>query len=75
MRNVNLLAIEICRIYFTSLSKKKTMFRIDILGTSCEITRRWVPQNLTDDTWTLFQVMAWYRQTMLTQIYVAIWRH
>ena len=35
------------------------ILRINILSTSCEITLRWMPQDLTDDLSTLVQVMAW----------------
>ena len=31
-------------------------------GPSCEISRWWMPLDLTDDKSTLVQVMAWYRQ-------------
>ena len=54
------------------------------LVSSDENDFRWMPRDLTDDKSTLVQVMAWCRQAtshylkpepMLTQIYVAIWRH
>ena len=40
----------------------KIISRIEISGISCEITRRWMPQDLTDDWSTLVQVMAWWCQ-------------
>ena len=44
---------------------------IDGLGISCEIALVLMSLDLTDDESTLVQVMAWCRQAMLTQIYVA----
>ena len=50
------------------------MFWIKFMSTSWEIALRWMPQNTFDD-----KSMAWCHQAnidlMLTQIYVAIWRH
>ena len=56
---------------------------IDGWGISCEIALVWMSLEFTDDESTLVQVMVWYRQatshylseSMLTQIYVAIWRY
>ena len=32
------------------------------LGTHCEIALRWMPQNVTNETWTLVQAIVWCRQ-------------
>ena len=52
---------------------------IDWWGIDCEISHRWMPLDLTDDKSTLVQVMASGNKPLpdriLTQIYVAIWRH
>ena len=47
------------------LSIFKFISRIDILGISCDtIPFSWRPQDLTDNWWTLIQVMAWCHQEM-----------
>ena len=38
------------------------MARVDILGISCEIALRWLPQDFIDGKSTLVQVMVWCRQ-------------
>ena len=38
------------------------MLMIKFLGTSCDITLRWMPQNIFDDKSTLVQVIAWCPQ-------------
>ena len=49
---------------------------IKFIGTSCEITLSWMPQNSFDDKSTLVQAMVWCRQPpMLTKFYVVIWRY
>ena len=40
----------------------KLMWRIDIQRISCEIARRWMPQDLTEDKSALVQLMAWCHQ-------------
>ena len=37
----------------------KLISRTDVLCISCEISLRWMPEDLTDDKSTLVQVMAW----------------
>ena len=32
------------------------------LGTHCEIILKWMPQDLTDDNWTMVEVMGWCHQ-------------
>ena len=52
---VNSIAPEGCK---KNLQIFQTPLRIDVLGTSCEVGLRRVPQNPTDDKSTLVQVMA-----------------
>ena len=40
----------------------KLIWRGDLLSISCEITLRWMTQDLSDDLSTLVQVMAWCHQ-------------
>ena len=40
----------------------RLILQIDILGISCEIALRWMPENNFDDQSTMVHVMAWCRQ-------------
>ena len=61
-RNKIHVAPEKCGGNFTSLYFK-VIYRIEILGTPCEIgLSRWVPQNRTDDKSIVVQIIAWCRQ-------------
>ena len=53
----------------------KRILLIDGSGISCEIALIWMALNFTDDHSTLFQVMAWCRQPVLTQVVAAVWCH
>ena len=58
---VNPLASERCGSDFVGVDFK-LIPQSEILGTSCEIGRKWVSQSQIDDTSTLAKVMAWCRQ-------------
>ena len=44
---------------YLKLAIFKLLSRIDILGISCDMALRWMPQDLADDKSTLVLVMAW----------------
>ena len=55
---INSLALRRFEIHFIEVIFKLILV-MDGWGISCEIVLTWTPQNLTDDKWTLVQVMAW----------------
>ena len=61
--SINTLTPQRCGNNFTRLFFFKFFWGIDIWSTSCEVClRRRKPQNLTDDTLILVQVIAWCHQ-------------
>ena len=54
---------------------KSIIFKLNSLGSHCEIALWIMPWNLSNEKLTLVQVMAWCHQAMLTQFYMGICHH